>query len=125
MFQPSIVDGTFDLHLITGGMDQIPRSLPLQCLMIDLEGFPDALDLIRQIRLSRPSLVLLIIDSNCNGEHVVNAVLAGVRGCIDPNCDSVTARQAVKDVLDGLFWLPPQVMSMVIDRLLEIRRSQG
>ena len=97
IFSQSIVEGKFDLHLIEGGIDQILPSRPLQCL---------------------------IIDPNCNGEHVVNAVLAGVRGCIDSNCDSFTAHQAIKDVLNGLFWLSPQVMSMVIDRLLEIHRSQ-
>jgi len=124
IFSQSIVEGKFDLHLIEGGIDQILPSRPLQCLIIDLAGFQDALNLIRQIHISHPSLALLVIDSNCTGENVVNAVLAGVRGCIDSNCDSFTAHQAIKDVLNGLFWLSPQVMSMVIDRLLEIHRSQ-
>jgi DNA-binding NarL/FixJ family response regulator len=124
IFSQSIVEGKFDLHPIQGGIDQILPSRPLQCLIIDLQGFPDPLNLIRQIHLSHPSLVLLVIDSNCMGDNVVNAVLAGVRGCIDSNCDSLTAHQAIKDVLNGLFWLSPQVMSMVIDRLLAIHRSQ-
>jgi DNA-binding NarL/FixJ family response regulator len=124
IFSQSMVEGKLDLHVIEGGVDQILPSRPLHCLIVDIEGFPDPLNLIRQIHFSHPSLVLLVFDSNCTGENVVNAVLAGVRGCIDSNCDSLTAHQAIKDVLDGLFWLSPQVMSMVIDRLLAIHRSQ-
>lgn len=125
MFKPPIGHDTFDVYLIEGDVDQIPPSEPFQCLMIDLEGFQNPLNLIRQIRQSRPSLFLIIIDSRCAGELIVNAVLAGVRGCIDPYCDSSTAHQVVKDVLAGLLCFSPQVMSRVIGRLLESHGSEG
>ena len=124
-FQQSTGDDLFDLHAINGDVDQIPPSQPFQCLIIDLEGFPNPLNLIRQIHHSRPSLGVIVIDAECTCDHIVNAVSAGVRGCIDPDCDSSTARQAVKNVLNGLFWFSPQVMSKVIFRLLETRRPQG
>jgi DNA-binding NarL/FixJ family response regulator len=123
IFDHPVLEGKAPLLAIAGSLQELLTRATLECLVMDLHASIGGLAIMESIRRARPSLRLIVIGPEGNDERVLEAIIAGARGYLDPNADPAMVRQAIEVVTRGDIWAPRRLLSKLIDRLLKVPDS--
>jgi DNA-binding NarL/FixJ family response regulator len=101
--------------LEAGSFDEVlagwPRYGALDLALVDLHlpGLP-GLDGLRRLRLAAPDLPLVVVSSDDDPSTVLACIDRGAMGYIPKSASGDVLVQALRAVLSGQAWLPPQAL---------------
>jgi DNA-binding NarL/FixJ family response regulator len=87
-------------------------------MVIDLNS-SSGLKALETIRRSRPEIRLIVIGPQDDDELVMNSIVAGARAFLDLAAGPEIVRHAIEVVTEGSIWAPRNLLSKLIDRLIE------
>lgn len=105
-------------------MTALAGGLEFEVAIVDL-GLPDGsgLDVIREIRRTRPTATPLVFTVFDDPERVFGALQAGARGYLLKDVPPTRMLQALRDAADGGAPLSPAVARQIVDSFSPPRRS--
>jgi DNA-binding NarL/FixJ family response regulator len=80
---------------------------------------------VEELRHAWPGLNVVVISDSSNPDVLAATVRAGARGWLRPAASSRHLIQAVHGVARGETWLPPDLATVVLDRLLTVERTRA
>ena len=99
-------------------LDLLVVDYSLHFLILDLSSSSTWIETQALVRRMRPDMRLIILGPMTDEESILRSIAAGARAYLDPNAGPRAVRQAAEAVIDGSIWAPRQVLSKLIDRLL-------
>lgn len=108
---------------IPGSIDELLARPTIEYLVVDLHSSSGGLEILEDIRRTRPSLKLIVIGPEGNDELVLDSIVAGARAYLELTAGPETVRSAIEVVTSGSIWAPRRLLSKLIDRLLKVPDS--
>jgi DNA-binding NarL/FixJ family response regulator len=94
------------------------HSPDLVLMDLSMPGMP-GLETIREIKKVNPQTKIIALTVHGTEEHVLATLRAGVNGLVLKEADGTELLKAVHQVMEGRYYLPPSLFSMILDDLLE------
>jgi DNA-binding NarL/FixJ family response regulator len=109
---------------LEGAMEQIQRLRP-DLVLLDL-GLKDGngLNALPRIRAQAPETRVIVL-SGYGPEHVLPALRLGAHGFVSKDTASTSLLKAIRAVLRGEIWAPPQETGQLLNELSRQDRSEG
>jgi DNA-binding NarL/FixJ family response regulator len=105
---------------VVGALPELLALASLKYLVVDLQSSGCGLEALETIRRLRPDMRSIVIGPQGDDELVLTAITAGARAYLDLTVDPSTVRDAIEVVTAGSIWAPRRLLSLLIDRLLEV-----
>ncbi len=118
VFEQRPQPGQARLVPVVGSLEDLLANPAVNFLVIDLNSSSGRLEILAEIRKSRPGLRLIVIGPEGNDELVMESIIAGARAYIDGAAGPDVVREAIEIVVSGSIWAPRRLLSRLIDRLL-------
>lgn len=119
IFEQPAEEGKPELVPVTGTMAELLAGNAPDYLVVDLHSCP-GIEVLQMIHRVRPEVRLIVIGPQGDDELVINAIVAGGRAYLDPTAGPEVVRQAIEVVTSGSIWAPRRLLSLLIDRLLQV-----
>jgi DNA-binding NarL/FixJ family response regulator len=103
----------------SGSQHDLLANPDIEYLIADLYSVSGSLQMLENIRQYRPDLRLIVIGPD-NDELILGAIMAGARAYLDFAADPALIRKAIEEVAGGSIWAPRRLLSLLIDRLLQV-----
>ena len=87
-------------------------------------GDPTVGSVLRDLFDAAGHLAVVVLSSSRDPHLLASAVRAGVRGWVDPSSSFDQLLRVLKGVARGESWLPPDVMSLVLDSLVQVAQTR-
>jgi len=123
VFEELPAPGRPQLVPVIGSLPNLLADYSLEFLVIDLNSASGNVDLLDEVRRTRPGMRQIVIGPENDDELVLEAIVAGARGYLDSSAGPQTVRQAIDIVVSGSIWAPRRLLSKLIDRLLGVPES--
>jgi len=119
VFEVPAEEGKPWLVPVTGTVAELLSGSVPEYIVVDLHE-STGLEAVETIHRMRPEIRLIVIGPQGDDELVLSAIMAGVRGYLDPSAGPEVVRQAIEVVTSGSIWAPRRMLSRLIDRLLKV-----
>jgi DNA-binding NarL/FixJ family response regulator len=109
-------------HLVPvfGSLQEIIDLPDIEYVIVDLDSSQGRLDDVEAIRSARPGIRLIVIGPEGDDELVLKSIIAGARGYLGFSAGPEIMRRAIDEVTAGSIWAPRQLLTRLIDRLLQV-----
>ncbi len=91
-------------------------SLQAVDLVLVASHIGDLEDLLRRLRVVRPDVPCIFVGCDLSDEIILQAISAGVKGCVDERAPINDLARAIRAVFSGSLWVPRRVLSTFIER---------
>jgi DNA-binding NarL/FixJ family response regulator len=108
------------LSPVVGSLEELLSDSTLAFLVVDLHSSDGGVKTLEAIRRRRPGLRLIVIGPEGDDKLILDSIMAGARAYLDLKASPRIVRKAVDVVTSGSIWAPRQVLSQLIDRLLDV-----
>jgi len=105
---------------VIGTLEDLLAADSIGCLVVDLHSLQGGLEILESVRATRPGLRLIVIGPEGDDDLVLKAIVAGARAYLDLSAGPEVVRRAIEVVTSGSIWAPRQLLSRLIDRLLQV-----
>jgi DNA-binding NarL/FixJ family response regulator len=105
---------------VIGSLEELLGSSTIEYVVVDLHSSPDSLEILETVRSTRPDVRLIVIGPEGDDEMVLKAILAGARAYLGLSAGPDLVRKAIEVVTTGSIWARLQLLSRIIDRLLDV-----
>lgn len=109
------------ISTVSGKVEDLLLDLSIECLILDLADCSVRLEMQLLIKRTRPDIRQLVIGPAGNDEAVLRALMAGAHGYVDASVGPYAMRVATESVLTGCIWAPRKLLSVLIERLLQLQ----
>jgi DNA-binding NarL/FixJ family response regulator len=107
-------------------LDVIKAQKPdLTILDLTLKGSPSGLDLIKELHLRYPRLLILVISMHDESLYAERAIYAGARGYITKQEATKKILHAIRQVLSGEVYLSEKLAAKVLSKMAAGRKVHG
>lgn len=128
VFEQRPKPGVAQLLPVIGSLEELLAKPDVDYLVVDLNASSTRLQMLSQVRATRPGLRLIVIGPEGNDDLVMESIMAGARAYLDGTAGPDAIRTALDVVVSGSIWAPRHLLSRLIDRLLsspEMTRPNG
>jgi DNA-binding NarL/FixJ family response regulator len=94
-------------------------------LDLTLRGSPSGLDLIKEIHLRYPKILVVVVSMHDESLYAERAILAGARGYITKQEATRKILQAIRLVLSGEIYLSDKMAAKVLSKMAKGREAHG
>jgi DNA-binding NarL/FixJ family response regulator len=110
------------LHLIATSISAIAaeRSVDIVILRSSEPNFTETIATLRGVR---PDLSVVVTGTGSDDETVLKAMAAGAKGYVDEAAPTRELVEAIYSVHRGSIWIPRRIMSMFIERSVDLLRG--
>jgi DNA-binding NarL/FixJ family response regulator len=112
--------GQAQLVPIVGSPQELLDASDVEYVVVDLHSSEGNLEILETMRLVRPDVRLIVIGPEGDDELVFKTIIAGARAYLGLSAGPEVLRQAIEVVTSGSIWAPRQLLSRLIDRLLNV-----
>ena len=119
IFEQPAEEGKTRLVPVVGTISELLSGAAPEYIVVDLHD-SSGLETVESIHRLRPEIRLIVIGPQNNDEYVLNAIMAGARGYLDPAAGPEVVYRAIEIVTSGSIWAPRRLLSRLIDRLLRV-----
>jgi len=105
---------------VIGSLEELVGSPDIEYVVVDLHSAQGGLEILEAVRSSRPEIRLIVIGPEGDDELVIKAIVAGARAYLGLTDSPEIVRKAIEVVTSGSIWAPRQLLSRLIDRLLNV-----
>ncbi len=112
--------GQAQLVPIIGSPQELLNASDVEYVVVDLHSSEGNLEILETMRLARPEVRLIVIGPEGDDELVFKTIVAGARAYLGLSAGPEMLRQAIEVVTSGSIWAPRQLLSRLIDRLLNV-----
>jgi DNA-binding NarL/FixJ family response regulator len=111
--------GKARLDPVIGDLQQLIGASDVEYIVVDLDSSLGSLEILESVRIARPDIRLIVIGPEGDDELVFKAITAGARAYLGFSTGPELVREAIEVVTAGSIWAPPELLSRLIDRLLQ------
>jgi DNA-binding NarL/FixJ family response regulator len=111
--QPQLVPVVCGLQELTGSPD-------IEYVVVDLHSSQGSLEALDAVRSVRPDIRVIVIGPDGDDDLVLKAIVAGARAYLGRSSGTKLVRRAIEVVTSGSIWAPRQLLSRLIDQLLNV-----
>jgi len=115
----SILDVISRLHLIATSISGIASDRSVGVVILR-SSEPNLIEHIATLRDARPDLSIVVTGIGSDDETVLKAIAAGAKGYVDEAAPPSELVQAIYSVHHGSIWIPRRIMSMFIERSVDL-----
>jgi DNA-binding NarL/FixJ family response regulator len=105
---------------VIGSLEELLGSSSIEYVVVDLHSSPDSLKILETVHSTRPDVRLIVIGPESDDELVLKAIIAGARAYLGLSAGPEVIRKAIEVVTSGSIWAPRQLLSRLIDRVLNV-----
>jgi DNA-binding NarL/FixJ family response regulator len=105
---------------VIGSLEELLGSSTIEYVVVDLHSSLDSLEILETVRNTRPDVRLIVIGPEGDDELVIKAIIAGARAYLGLSAGPEFVRKAIEVVTSGSIWAPRQLLSRLIDRLVNV-----
>jgi len=120
IFDQPAQPGQTQLVPVVGSLQELTGASDIEYVVVDLHSSEGSLEILESVRLKRPDVRLIVIGPEGDDELVFKAIVAGARAYLSFSAGPELVRQAIEVVTSGSIWAPRQLLSRLIDRLLNV-----
>lgn len=111
-------EGRAQLTPVIGTLHELLSSPNIEYVVVNLHSTAGSLDDLETIRRSRPDIRSIVIGPEGDDELVMSSIVAGARAYLGLTAGPEVVRKAIDVVTSGSIWAPRNLLSRLIDRLL-------
>ena len=115
--------GQAQLIPVVGSMQELLGASAIEYVVVDLHSSQGTIEILETVRSTRPDVRLIVIGPEGDDELVFKAIIAGARAYLGLSAGPEIVRKAIDVVTSGSIWAPRQLLSRLIDRLLNVPLS--
>jgi DNA-binding NarL/FixJ family response regulator len=115
--------GQAQLIPVVGSMQELLGASAIEYVVVDLHSSQGTIEILETVRSTRPDVRLIVIGPEGDDELVLRAIIAGARAYLGLSAGPEIVRKAIDVVTSGSIWAPRQLLSRLIDRLLNVPLS--
>jgi len=121
------INTEFDMHVLGESPNgqialmKIQKLNPNVVIMDLIMPVMDGIQTMRQLKIDRPEIKVIILTSSNEDEKIIQAFKAGAAGYIQKESPSIQIIQAIRDVMRGKQYIQPEVA----ERLTNALRNSG
>ncbi len=104
---------------VVGSLKELLAVDGIKYIVVDLHASRGGVGALKEVRGLRPDVRLIVIGPEGDDELVMQSIEAGARAYLGISATPEAVRAAIDEVLRGSIWAPRQVLSRLIDRLLD------
>jgi DNA-binding NarL/FixJ family response regulator len=112
--------GQAQLIPVVGSMQELLGASAIEYVVVDLHSSQGTIEILETVRSTRPDVRLIVIGPEGDDELVLRAIIAGARAYLGLSAGPEIVRTAIDVVTSGSIWAPRQLLSRLIDRLLNV-----
>jgi DNA-binding NarL/FixJ family response regulator len=117
----SAFEGHTKICTVSGEVEALLRDLSIECLILDFADSSVRLEMQLLVKRIRPDIRQLVMGPMGGDEAILRAIMAGAHGYVDASAGPYAVRLATESVLSGCIWAPRKLLSMLIERLLQLQ----
>ncbi len=108
---------------VMGSVEELTGASDIEYVVVDLHSSQGGLETLEAVRDTRPDIRLIVIGPEGDDELVLKAIIAGARAYLGLSAGPEMVRKAIEIVTIGSIWAPRQLLSRLIDRLLDVHAA--
>jgi DNA-binding NarL/FixJ family response regulator len=116
----SIFDEDMRVEVVTTDLVGALANKSLDMVLFGLQEPLASFELLARIKAQRPRLRLIVMGDHRDDETIINAIAAGAKGYLEETASPEQVMQAIEVVQSGSIWAPRRVLSIFVDRMLNV-----
>jgi DNA-binding NarL/FixJ family response regulator len=113
----SILESEPDFLVAAAELTSLLRPVNCDLLLLGVHGVPALFDQLITLRVSNPSLKILLTGAPPAEEKMIRAIACGVKGYLDEAARPEEYKNAIRVVMGGSMWVPRRVLAKFVDRV--------
>jgi DNA-binding NarL/FixJ family response regulator len=114
-------DRDFDVQ--PGSLSNIATLQDVDVVLLGRQTGKTAIESLSLLRTIRPDLNVILTACNLRDEDILQAILAGAKGCIDEATTNMELGPAIRIVQNGSVWAPRRILAMFVERTYQKSNS--
>jgi DNA-binding NarL/FixJ family response regulator len=124
IFDQPAQPGQAQLVPVVGSLQELIGAPDIEYVVAGLDSPEGSLEILESVRTARPDIRLIVIGPEGDDELVFKAIIAGARAYLGLSAGPELMREAIEVVTAGSMWAPSELLSRLVDRLLQVHPSK-
>ena len=116
----SILEEVAGFHLAAMSVAELAVECTVDLVLLGIGSGIKSFETLAHIRTARREVPVLVTGTNATEETIIRALGYGAKGYVDEAAPATHLAEAISAVHRGLIWAPRRVLSIFIDRSLEM-----
>jgi DNA-binding NarL/FixJ family response regulator len=115
----SLLESELDLEIISTSLPEIANQADIDVVLIGDRPGQNLFDTISSLKVTRPSVPIIVVGPSTDDKIMLNAIVCGARGYVFDGTPPSEFARAIRVVCQGSVWVSRRALSMFVELAID------
>jgi DNA-binding NarL/FixJ family response regulator len=115
----SLLESELDLEIISTSLPEIANQADIDVVLIGDRPGQNLFDTISSLKVTRPSVPIIVVGPGTDDKIMLNAIVCGARGYVFDGTPPSEFARAIRVVCQGSVWVSRRALSMFVELAID------